>query len=145
VLPGALCLDPNVSLLLQGANLSSIEPPGGDINDVCVLKDSGLLMLALDAPRLQNYFIPALGPAPRWCSFLDNLTVSGPAAPPASVGTPHWGLPAGTQCITGLHADIEASFTVMSFLLLKALVLSSVLRGLLVGMVSFHRGRAWWC
>lgn len=59
----------------QGDNLSSIEPAGGDINDVCVLRDSGLVLLALDAPRLQNYFIPALGPAPRWCSFLDNLTV----------------------------------------------------------------------
>eukprot|EP00850_Spirogloea_muscicola_P014821 SM000109S14135 [mRNA] locus=s109:19278:23306:- [translate_table: standard] len=54
--------------------LTSIEPSEGDINDVCNVKDSGLLLLALDAPRMQNFFIPELGPAPQWCSFLDNLT-----------------------------------------------------------------------
>lgn len=24
--------------------------------------------------RVQAYFVPALGPAPRWCSFLEGLT-----------------------------------------------------------------------
>eukprot|EP00897_Mesotaenium_endlicherianum_P005033 jgi/Mesen1/4558/ME000232S03820 len=57
-----------------GANLTSVEPGEGRINDVCTLAGSGLMLMALDSPHMQNFFIPALGPAPRWCSFLDSLT-----------------------------------------------------------------------
>ncbi|CAI7755896.1 unnamed protein product [Closterium sp. NIES-54] len=58
-----------------GTNVTSVEPtePGG-INDVCVMRGSGLIVAAMDSPRLQAYFIPSLGPAPRWCSFLENIT-----------------------------------------------------------------------
>mmetsp|Transcript_956 Transcript_956/g.3642 ORF Transcript_956/g.3642 Transcript_956/m.3642 type:complete len:181 (-) Transcript_956:810-1352(-) len=28
----------------------------------------------MDAPKIQAYFVPTLGPAPRWCSFLEGLT-----------------------------------------------------------------------
>ena len=38
-----------------------------------VVTDSGLLFVAAEQTRILSYFIPALGPAPRWCSFLDNL------------------------------------------------------------------------
>ena len=31
-------------------------------------------MLALESKRLGSYFAPALGPAPPWCAFLENLT-----------------------------------------------------------------------
>jgi ribosome biogenesis protein ENP2 len=31
-------------------------------------------MVACDAPKVQSYFVPSLGPAPRWCSFLEGLT-----------------------------------------------------------------------
>lgn len=31
-------------------------------------------MLATENKRLSNFFIPSLGPAPKWCSFLENLT-----------------------------------------------------------------------
>ncbi|CAI5975740.1 unnamed protein product [Closterium sp. NIES-64] len=57
------------------SNVTSVEPtePGG-INDVCVMRGSGLIVAAMDSPRLQAYFIPSLGPAPRWCSFLENIT-----------------------------------------------------------------------
>lgn len=35
----------------------------------------GLLAVCTDSMmRMQAYFVPALGPAPRWCSFLENLT-----------------------------------------------------------------------
>jgi ribosome biogenesis protein ENP2 len=51
-----------------------VEPPQGDINDVCVWPNSGLLMLGCDAVKVGAYFIPSLGPAPRWCSFLEGLT-----------------------------------------------------------------------
>ncbi|KAL3134725.1 hypothetical protein ABBQ32_007727 [Trebouxia sp. C0010 RCD-2024] len=57
-----------------GINFTNIEPQEAGINDICLWKDSGLAMLACDAPKIQAYFIPALGPAPRWCSFLESLT-----------------------------------------------------------------------
>jgi ribosome biogenesis protein ENP2 len=59
----------------NGAGYTSIEPAdGADINDVCVWPGSGLLLLGCDAPRVGSYFIPSLGPAPRWASFLEGLT-----------------------------------------------------------------------
>ena len=33
-----------------------------------------VIFLALETERLGAYFTPSLGPAPRWCHFLDNLT-----------------------------------------------------------------------
>ncbi len=41
---------------------------------MCVWLGSGLIVAGCDAPRLAAYFVPALGPAPRWCSFLEGLT-----------------------------------------------------------------------
>ena len=65
------------SAACQGANMTSIETgQSGRINDVCVIRDSGLLIAAVDAPRMEAFFVPALGPAPAWCSFLENITVS---------------------------------------------------------------------
>jgi ribosome biogenesis protein ENP2 len=45
-----------------------------ELNDLAVYKDSGLIFLANEQQRLQAHFLPSLGPAPSWCSFLDNLT-----------------------------------------------------------------------
>jgi ribosome biogenesis protein ENP2 len=50
-----------------------VEPPN-DINDMCVYEDSGLIFLTNEGVNIQSYFIPQLGPAPKWCSFLDNIT-----------------------------------------------------------------------
>ncbi|KAM0844842.1 hypothetical protein ACQ4PT_056776 [Festuca glaucescens] len=61
--------DPNT-----GNNMTSIEPDNGSINDVCIFPNSGLMLLALDNSQIPAHFIPALGPAPKWCSHLDNLT-----------------------------------------------------------------------
>jgi ribosome biogenesis protein ENP2 len=33
-----------------------------------------MLMLANEGIQMTSYYIPQLGPAPRWCSFLDNIT-----------------------------------------------------------------------
>lgn len=30
--------------------------------------------MATESPKIQSYFIPDLGPAPKWCSYLDNIT-----------------------------------------------------------------------
>src|SRR5271169_4332311 len=58
---------------LDGTPYTSIEPPL-DINDVCLVPDTGLIFVANEGKPMHTYYIPQLGPAPRWCSFLDNLT-----------------------------------------------------------------------
>lgn len=57
-----------------GKIFASIEPPA-DINDVTLVPNSGLFLFACDQQKMTSYFIPELGPAPKWCAFLDNLTV----------------------------------------------------------------------
>lgn len=57
-----------------GEGMTSIEPALGPINDTCVFMDSGLMLLALNSSQIPSYFLPALGPAPKWCSYLENLT-----------------------------------------------------------------------
>eukprot|EP00123_Amoebidium_parasiticum_P006757 comp17635_c0_seq1/m.17381 comp17635_c0_seq1/g.17381 ORF comp17635_c0_seq1/g.17381 comp17635_c0_seq1/m.17381 type:complete len:668 (-) comp17635_c0_seq1:63-2066(-) len=56
-----------------GDNFTSIEP-SADINDVCVAEGSGLIMTANEDKDMNAYYIPDLGPAPKWCHFLDNIT-----------------------------------------------------------------------
>ncbi|KAJ3555106.1 hypothetical protein NM688_g2759 [Phlebia brevispora] len=55
------------------SNFASITP-AYDINDVHHLPGSGLLMLANEGIQMTTYYIPQLGPAPRWASFLENIT-----------------------------------------------------------------------
>ncbi|KAJ1962909.1 Small ribosomal subunit biogenesis, partial [Dipsacomyces acuminosporus] len=57
----------------SGRPFTSIEPPS-DINDVCVVPNSGLMFVANESMEIQSYYIPQLGPAPRWAHFLENLT-----------------------------------------------------------------------
>jgi WD40 repeat protein len=61
----------------MGKIMTNIETPA-DINGVHVVSDkrgqSGLLMLAGEKSKVMTFFVPQLGPAPRWCSFLENLT-----------------------------------------------------------------------
>lgn len=45
-----------------------------EINDFILQPGTGLVLAANDASPIASYFIPALGPAPRWCAFLENLT-----------------------------------------------------------------------
>ncbi|KAK2423458.1 nucleolar protein [Trifolium repens] len=59
---------------VTGEGLTSIEPTTGAINDVCTFPGSGLILLALDSSQIPSYFIPSLGPAPKWCSSLENFT-----------------------------------------------------------------------
>jgi hypothetical protein len=64
-----------IVICFQGEGLTSIEPTTGAINDVCTFPGSGLILLALDSSQIPSYFIPSLGPAPKWCSSLENFTV----------------------------------------------------------------------
>lgn len=45
-----------------------------ELNDLCVVPDTGMFFLANESAKIQTYYLPSLGPAPRWCGFLDNLT-----------------------------------------------------------------------
>lgn len=56
-----------------GKQYTSIES-SVDFNDLCVIPNTGLSMMAVENQKMQIYYIPSLGPAPRWCAFLDNLT-----------------------------------------------------------------------
>lgn len=45
-----------------------------DINDFESYKDSGMFMFACESEKMELYFIPGIGPAPKWASFLENIT-----------------------------------------------------------------------
>ncbi|CAN9502040.1 unnamed protein product [Ophioblennius macclurei] len=67
-----------------GKLFSSIEPQA-NINDVCMYPNSGMLFTANEDPKMNTFYIPALGPAPRWCSFLDSLTEELEESPESTV------------------------------------------------------------
>ncbi|GMM49207.1 ribosome biosynthesis protein [Starmerella bacillaris] len=57
----------------NGDAFTSLEPTV-DINDVAHIPNSGMFFLANEGIPMHTYYIPSIGPAPRWCSFLDNIT-----------------------------------------------------------------------
>ncbi|CAG9538117.1 unnamed protein product [Cercopithifilaria johnstoni] len=57
----------------DGKPFAAIEP-GSNLSDFCRFPDSGLLFFANEAPKMLQYFVPALGTAPRWCSYLETIT-----------------------------------------------------------------------
>lgn len=61
----------------MGKILTNIETPC-DINDICMVDDkrgsTGMFFVAGEQKRLMTYFIPQMGPAPQWSSFLENIT-----------------------------------------------------------------------
>jgi len=56
----------------DGSAWTSVEP-AVDINSVAWCKDSGMLLTANEGRQQHSFFIPQLGPAPKWCAFLDKL------------------------------------------------------------------------
>lgn len=56
----------------DGTPWTSVEP-AVDINSVAWCKDSGMILTANEGRQQHAFFVPQLGPAPKWCSFLDNL------------------------------------------------------------------------
>ena len=58
----------------DGSLFTNIEP-SVQINDVEVCGDgSGMVFVPVEREKIGTYFIPELGPAPKWCAFLENLT-----------------------------------------------------------------------
>jgi ribosome biogenesis protein ENP2 len=56
----------------DGASWTSVEP-AVDLNHVEWVKDTGMLLTANEGKQQHSFFIPQLGPAPKWCHFLDNV------------------------------------------------------------------------
>ena len=56
----------------DGSPWTAVEP-AVDINSVAWCKDSGMILTANEGRQQHSFLIPQLGPAPKWCSFLDNL------------------------------------------------------------------------
>lgn len=56
-----------------GKQMAYIESTA-NFNDFCTVPNTGMFFFAQEDVKMQTFYIPALGPAPRWCSFLDNLT-----------------------------------------------------------------------
>jgi len=57
----------------SGAMAASVES-AHTINHLTFWPKSGLFFCANDQQRVGVFFVPALGLAPKWCSFLDNIT-----------------------------------------------------------------------
>eukprot|EP00043_Microstomoeca_roanoka_P016853 m.173916 g.173916 ORF g.173916 m.173916 type:complete len:744 (-) comp16535_c1_seq2:397-2628(-) len=57
----------------SGDNFCTFETDA-EINDCAMFPESGLFFLAGEQSKIMSYFIPSLGPAPRWCSHLDAVT-----------------------------------------------------------------------
>ena len=57
---------------LDGTPWTSVEP-AVDLSHVEWCRNSGMLLTANEGRQQHSFFIPQLGPAPKWCAFLDNL------------------------------------------------------------------------
>ncbi|KAK5969215.1 hypothetical protein GCK32_003493, partial [Trichostrongylus colubriformis] len=58
---------------VEGKPFAAIETEHA-LNDFCRYPHSGLIFMANEAPRMQQFFIPSIGTAPKWCSYLEALT-----------------------------------------------------------------------
>ncbi|PPJ49517.1 hypothetical protein CBER1_01907 [Cercospora berteroae] len=56
----------------SGDYWTGIEP-AVDLNHVEWVPSSGMFLTANEGRQQHSFFIPQLGPAPRWCAFLDNI------------------------------------------------------------------------
>jgi len=56
----------------DGRPWTSVEPDV-DINSVAWCQDSGMILTANEGKQQHAFLIPQLGPAPKWCAFLDNV------------------------------------------------------------------------
>lgn len=72
-----LSMDPKILKIWEqqtGKAVTSVEPENTTLNDLATYPNSGMLFMANESTKMLAYYIPSLGPAPRWCAFLDNIT-----------------------------------------------------------------------
>ncbi|KAJ9115526.1 hypothetical protein QFC22_005288 [Naganishia vaughanmartiniae] len=55
------------------SNIFSLHPPAPLLH-IHAIPHTGLLLASTDSPTPNAYYIPELGPAPKWASFLDGVT-----------------------------------------------------------------------
>lgn len=48
--------------------------PANPLLQLHPVQNSGLMFAACDASAMSTYYIPEIGPAPRWAGFLENVT-----------------------------------------------------------------------
>ncbi|KAL0482939.1 hypothetical protein AKO1_014094 [Acrasis kona] len=53
--------------------LVNLEMPA-PITDCLAIPNSGMVMVASERSKIKPFYIPLLGPAPKWCSFVDTVT-----------------------------------------------------------------------
>lgn len=58
----------------NNGNLFTAVEATSSFNDLCIVPNTGMFFIANEDAKIQTYYIPSLGPAPKWCGFLDNLT-----------------------------------------------------------------------
>ena len=63
----------NVVANVEGSGKLSNFIMAGDEDDPFGYQ-SGLMLCASDQPKMESYYIPSVGLAPKWCSFLENIT-----------------------------------------------------------------------
>lgn len=56
-----------------GDTFTAIQPEK-NLNSFCTIPKSGMVFITNEGQKVQPYYIPTLGPAPRWCSYLDQIT-----------------------------------------------------------------------
>eukprot|EP00943_MAST-04B_sp_MAST-4B-sp1_P009177 g9177.t1 len=68
--------DANSDTSINGNIVANIETASiCETTDLCMAnKNSGLFFLTGEQSKVTTFYVPALGPAPSWCSFIDNLT-----------------------------------------------------------------------
>lgn len=57
----------------SGETFTAIQPEK-DLNSFCAIPGTGMIFITNEGQKVQPYYIPALGPAPKWCSYLDQIT-----------------------------------------------------------------------
>lgn len=57
----------------DGQQIAYIES-ATKFSDFCTVPNTGMFFFGQQNSKMLSYYIPSLSPAPKWCSFLDNLT-----------------------------------------------------------------------
>ena len=57
----------------NGKVFTNIEPKN-EINDFEKFPNSGMFFFSCESEKIEIFFVPQIGPAPKWASFLDNIT-----------------------------------------------------------------------
>ncbi|CAL8073333.1 unnamed protein product [Calicophoron daubneyi] len=73
-----LCLSPHclkIWYIDSGKIFVGFDTGRAECNWMNYFRNSGLIMIAMESPKIATYFIPLLGEAPAWCSHLDQLVV----------------------------------------------------------------------